>query len=78
MGQAICNFHQNKIQSNKNYDKRDFLNNYLEDNDLVEYLIDMIFAQEFASKNRSIIIERICSELGVEFNNKNTNKKYYD
>jgi len=78
MGQAICNFHQNKIQSNKNYDKRDFLNNYLEDNDLVEYLIDMIFAQEFASKNRSIIIERICSELGVEFNNKNTNNKYYD
>ena len=68
MGQAICNHHQDKIKNNKNYDKKNFLHNYLENEELVEYLIDMLFAQEFASKNRSIIIERICNEIGGEFN----------
>lgn len=67
MGQAICNYHQDKIRLKKGYDKSNFLNNYLEKNELVEYLIDMVFAQEFACKNRSIIIERICDELGVDF-----------
>jgi tRNA-splicing ligase RtcB (3'-phosphate/5'-hydroxy nucleic acid ligase) len=68
MGQAICNNHQDKIKNKKNYDKKNFLHNYLENEELVEYLIDMLFAQEFASKNRSIIIERICNEIGGEFN----------
>ena len=68
MGQAICNYHQDKIKNKKNYDKKNFLNNYLEKDELVEYLIDMIFAQEFASKNRSIIIERICEGIGYDFN----------
>lgn len=68
MGQAICNYHQDKIKDNKDYDASEFLNNYLENEDLVEYLIDMVFAQEFASKNRSIIIERICDQMGAEFN----------
>ena len=68
MGQAICNYHQDKIKDNKNYDKKNFLQNYLEREELIEYLIDMVFAQEFASKNRSIIIERICDEIGCEFN----------
>ena len=67
MGQAICNYHQDKIRFKKGYDKSNFLNNYLENDELVEYLIDMVFAQEFACKNRSIIIERICDELGVDF-----------
>jgi RNA-splicing ligase RtcB len=67
MGQAICNYHQEKIKNNKNYDKHNFLQNYLSNNELVEYLIDMVFAQEFASKNRSIIIEIICTEIGCEF-----------
>jgi len=68
MGQAICNYHQNKITTNKKYDKKEFLNNYLENEDLVEYLIDMLFAQEFASMNRSFILELICSNIGVQFN----------
>ena len=68
MGQAICNYHQDKIKDKKNYDKKNFLQNYLENEELVEYLIDMVFAQEFASKNRSIIIEMICNEIGGEFN----------
>lgn len=68
MGQAICNYHQDKIKNKKNYNKNNFLNNYLEKDELVEYLIDMIFAQEFATKNRSIIIERICEKIGYEFN----------
>jgi tRNA-splicing ligase RtcB (3'-phosphate/5'-hydroxy nucleic acid ligase) len=68
IGQAICNYHQNKIKNNKNYDKKEFLNNYIEDEELVEYLIDMLFAQEFASINRSIIIEQICVNIGVSFN----------
>ena len=67
MGQAICNYHQDKIRFKKDYDKSNFLNNYLEKEELVEYLIDMVFAQEFACKNRSVIIERICDELGVDF-----------
>lgn len=67
MGQAICNYHQDKIRFKKDYDKNNFLNNYLEKEELVEYLIDMVFAQEFACKNRSVIIERICNELGVDF-----------
>ncbi len=68
MGQAICTYHQNKIAKKKGYDKKEFLNNYLEDEELVEYLIDMIFAQEFASQNRAVIIQQICDNIGVEYN----------
>ena len=70
IGQAICQYHQNKIKNNKNFDKKDFLNNYIENEDLVEYLIDMLFAQQFASLNRSIIIELICKNIGVEFDSR--------
>ena len=71
MGQAICNFHQDKIRLNKDYNKKDFLNNYLQDNDTVEYLIDMILAQEFTSHNRYVMMYVILQELNIEFNKKN-------
>ena len=67
MGQAICNYHQEKIRRNKDYDKKHFLLNYLENDELVEYLIDMVFAQEFASMNRTMIMYMICNELGCDF-----------
>jgi RNA-splicing ligase RtcB len=67
MGQAICNYHQNKITSQKTYNKKEFLQNYLEKEELVEYLIDMVFAQEFASKNRAIILKQICEGIGARF-----------
>jgi tRNA-splicing ligase RtcB len=35
---------------------------------MIDYLIDMIFAQEFASHNRYIMIQIILNELGIEFN----------
>ena len=62
LGQAICNYHQFKIEK-----KDDFLNSYLEKEELIEYLIDMIFAQVFASMNRQLMIENICDLLGVDF-----------
>lgn len=68
MGQAICNYHQEKITTKKEYNKSEFLQNYLEETDMVDYLIDMVFAQEFASKNRTVIIERICNALGFLYN----------
>lgn len=68
MGQAICNYHQDNIKKKKDYNKSEFLLNYLEDTDMVEYLIDMVFAQEFASKNRAVIIERICNVVGYLYN----------
>ena len=39
------------------------LNNFplIEKEELIEYLIDMIFAQVFASMNRQLIIENICN-----------------
>jgi tRNA-splicing ligase RtcB (3'-phosphate/5'-hydroxy nucleic acid ligase) len=70
LGQAICNFHQDKIRFKKDYNKKDFLNNYLKENDTVEYLIDMIFAQEFASHNRYVMMYIILQELNIEFNKK--------
>ena len=64
LGQAICNYHQGKIsQENKNS-----LNNYLQNEELVEYLIDMIFAQTVASMNRELMIKLIINEIGVEWN----------
>jgi len=66
LGQAICNYHQSKIKKREN-----FLNSYLEKEELVEYLIDMIFAQVFASMNRELMIKNICNLLGVDFNRKN-------
>jgi len=68
MGQAICNYHQDKIRNKESYDKKNFLNNYLEGDEMIDYLIDMIFAQEFASHNRYIMIQIILNELGIEFN----------
>ena len=68
MGQAICNHHQDKIKNKKDYNKSEFLQNYLEDTNTVDYLIDMVFAQEFASKNRAVIIRRICDALGYLYN----------
>lgn len=65
LGQAICNYHQSKIKKGTN-----FLNSYLEKEELVEYLIDMIFAQVFASMNRELIIRNICNLLGVDFDRK--------
>ena len=66
LGQAICNYHQFKIKNTGN-----FLNSYLENEELVEYLIDMIFAQVFASMNRELMIRNICDLLGVDFYRKN-------
>jgi len=70
IGQAICNYHQNKIKNNNKFNKKDFFNHYIENEDLVEYLIDMLFAQQFASLNRSVIIERICKNIGVQFDSR--------
>ena len=78
IGQAICRYHQKKAKKNKN-DK--LLQTYLEGDDMIEYLIDMIFAQVFASKNRSIMIQLICREMGVEFKTENvieTTHNYID
>lgn len=66
LGQAICNYHQFKIKKNKT-----FLDSYLEKEELIEYLIDMIFAQVFASMNRELMIRAVCDILGVEFIRKN-------
>ena len=64
LGQAICTYHQAKIvKHNKNP-----LDNYLENEELVEYLIDMNFAQIMASMNREVMIRIIINELGVEWN----------
>ena len=71
LGQAICNYHQDKIRLKKTYNKKLFLENYLEGDESVEYLIDMIFAQEFASFNRFVMMNIILDELGVEFKNEN-------
>ena len=71
MGQAICNYHQDKIKNNKNYNKKLFLHNYLDGNECVEYLIDMIFAQEFASHNRYVMMTIILNELNIEFKEEN-------
>jgi tRNA-splicing ligase RtcB (3'-phosphate/5'-hydroxy nucleic acid ligase) len=81
MGQSICMHHQDKIKNKKTYDKKNFLENYLDGIEMVEYLIDMIFAQEFASKNRAVIIELICDTLGYGFNENNiinTTHNYID
>ena len=70
LGQAICTFHQNKIYNQKTYHKKTFLNHYLQDSEMIEYLIDMIFAQEFAAYNRRCILQIILHELGVEYTEK--------
>lgn len=67
LGQAICNYHQNKITTKATYDKKRFLNNYLDGDDMVEYLIDMIFAQEFASYNRLVMLQIILFGLNIEY-----------
>ena len=68
IGQAICRYHQKKAKKN-NKDK--LLDTYLENEELIEYLIDMIFAQVFASKNRELMIRMICNEMGVLFDKNN-------
>ena len=67
LGQAICNYHQSKITKKDNYNKKLFLNNYLEGDDMVEYLIDMIFAQEFASYNRLVMLQIILNGFPIEY-----------
>jgi len=69
IGQAICGYHQLKAKSNMK--GKMLLDNYLEKHELVEYLIDMVFAQEFASKNRELMIQQICNEIGVDYNKNN-------
>ena len=69
IGLAICGYHQLKAKNNMK--GKTLLENYLENHELVEYLIDMIFAQEFASKNRELIIQQICNEIGVDYDTKN-------
>ena len=71
LGQAICNYHQDKIKNKENYDKKVFLNNFLEGKDMIDYLIDMIFAQEFASHNRYIMLIIILRELNIEYKEEN-------
>ena len=39
---------------------------------MYNYLVDMIFAQNYASLNRLIMIRQIVEGLGIEFNNDNT------
>lgn len=68
IGLEICRYHQKKAKHNKN-DK--LLDTYLEGDDMIEYLIDMIFAQVYASKNRELIIQLICREMNIEYDNKN-------
>jgi len=65
IGQAICGYHQLKAKSNMK--GKMLLENYLENEELVEYLIDMIYAQEFASKNREIMIQLICNIVGSDY-----------
>lgn len=65
LGQAICNHHQDKIRQSPDYNKSEFLQNYLSDNLCVEYLIDMIFAQSFASHNRLVMLLIILQELNI-------------
>lgn len=67
MGQAICNYHQEKIRQKPTYNKTEFFTNVLEGDEMVEYFIDMVFAQEFASKNRLVIIELICDAIGSTY-----------
>jgi len=69
IGQAICGYHQLKAKNNMK--GKMLLENYLEKHELVEYLIDMVYAQEFASKNREIMIQLICNEVGVDYNKTN-------
>ena len=66
IGQAICGYHQLKAKA-KHDKKCSYLECYLQNEELVEYLIDMIFAQVFASKNREVMIEIVCDILGVDF-----------
>ena len=47
------------------------MDSYLEKEELIEYLIDMIFAQVFASMNRELMIRAVCDILGVEFKRRN-------
>ena len=67
MGQAICNYHQEKIRKKSTYNKSEFFDNVLEGNEMIDYFIDMVFAQEFASKNRAVIIELICNAIGSTY-----------
>lgn len=64
LGQAICDYHQGKIHKQS----KNPLNNYLENEELVEYLIDMIFAQTIASMNRELMIRLILENIGVDWN----------
>jgi tRNA-splicing ligase RtcB (3'-phosphate/5'-hydroxy nucleic acid ligase) len=78
IGQEICRYHQKKAKKESN---QKLLQTYLEGDEMIEYLIDMIFAQVFASKNREIMIQLICREMGVEYKKENlieTTHNYID
>jgi len=60
LGREICLYHQSKINKEQKY---------LDGDDMYEYYFDMIFAQKFATMNRTAIISYIVSEAGLEFDN---------
>ena len=67
LGQAVCNYHQDKANAKRERKKDGLLSTYLDGDDMIEYLIDMLFAQTFASKNRELMIRIICDIVNVEF-----------
>jgi len=58
---------KNKVQKIKKPFKADFSRElaYLEDDQMMNYLFDMIFAQYYASLNRKIIMQKICKLLNL-------------
>ena len=44
---------------------------YLQNDKMFEYLVDMIFTQNYASLNRKIIVREISEFLDVQYNHKN-------
>ena len=63
IGQSICNYHQNKLNITKRDKKKNNYKPYLKEEEMFDYLIDMIFAQNLASLNREIIIRIICENI---------------
>jgi len=54
---------------------------YLEGQEMIEYLIDMIVCQNIATLNRTVMIRNVITELGLEFNRDdiiNTRHNYID
>ncbi|PAB57877.1 RtcB family protein [Anaeromicrobium sediminis] len=74
LGNVIAKYHQNKAinyceeMKNKNsvYDVTKDLA-FLENEDRLEYIEDMNFAQEFAELNRKVISKKICEFLNIDY-----------